>query len=342
MSSSGSAYAASGVDIDAGNETVALAQAALTTTHGAEVLGSVGAFGGLYDATALRAMSSPVLAASVDGVGTKVLLAERAGVYAGIGHDLVNHCVNDILAQGASPLFFLDYIASAKLSPKKAAAVVKGVAAACRNCGCALLGGETAEMPDMYAADAFDLVGAVVGVVERAQRLPRSDIAEGDLLVGLRSSGPHTNGYTLIRKLFTEVSLESVPEGHERSLGEMLLAPHRCYYPLLRESLGRRDGNIKALAHITGGGVLENLPRALPDDLDAIVRTGTWPLPAVFSLIQQRGGITEGEMYRVFNMGIGMVAVVSPSALNSLQQSMAEEIWVVGELVSGEGRVKLT
>ncbi|HJO32948.1 MAG: phosphoribosylformylglycinamidine cyclo-ligase [Anaerolineales bacterium] len=342
MSSGGSAYAASGVDIDAGNEAVALAQDALTATYGAEVLGGVGAFGGLYDAAALREMSAPVLAASVDGVGTKVLLAERAGEYAGIGHDLVNHCVNDILAQGASPLFFLDYVASAKLSPKKAAAVVKGVADACRNCGCALLGGETAEMPDVYAADAFDLVGAVVGVVEKMQRLPRGGIAEGDLLVGLRSSGPHTNGYTLIRSLFADVSLESVPEGHDRSLGEMLLAPHRCYYPLLRESLGMRDGNIKALAHITGGGVLENLPRALPDDLDAVVRMGTWPLPAVFSLIQQRGCITDREMYRVFNMGLGMVAVVSPSALNSVQQSIADETVVIGELVGGDGRVRLT
>ena len=341
MTGNESAYSAAGVDIDAGKRSEALLRDAVKATHGPEVLSDERSFGGLYDAAALRELSTPVLVTSVDGVGTKVLLAAQAGRYETIGYDLVNHCVNDILTQGAQPLFFLDYIASARLSPEMVAAVVKGVADACRDCGCALLCGETAEMPDVYLHDAFDLAGAVVGVVEGERRLPRGSVAAGDVLLGLGSSGAHTNGYSLIRRLFAEVPLNSVSHGQDQSLDELLLEPHRAYYPLLRGALAHTDESIKALAHITGGGMVENLPRVLPPNLDAVVRSGEWPVPVVFPLIQERGDITDAEMYLVFNMGIGMVAVVKPSDLASVQHSIAEETWVIGEIVSGNGSVRL-
>jgi phosphoribosylformylglycinamidine cyclo-ligase/phosphoribosylamine--glycine ligase/phosphoribosylformylglycinamidine cyclo-ligase len=336
-----SAYATSGVDIDAGNRAVALMAAAVRATHGPEVLGGLGSFGGLYDASGLKGLAQPVLVASTDGVGTKVSLAAAVGRHRSIGHDIVNHCINDILVQGARPLFFLDYIASARLAPERVAEIVGGMAEACREAGCALLGGETAEMPGVYAPEAFDVAGTIVGVVEAGRRLPRPGVAAGDVIVGLASSGPHTNGFSLIRRVFSGADLAAEVPALGTSLAETLLAPHRSYlgalWPLLQE-----DGlGLRALAHITGGGLLENLPRVLPEGLGAALHRGSWPVPPLFGLIQARGEVPEAEMYRVFNMGLGMLAVASAEAVGALQARLGEESWVVGEVVAGPREVRL-
>ena len=238
----------------------------------------------------------------------------RCGRYEAIGHDIVNHCIDDILVQGARPLFFLDYIASSKLDPEMVAAVVTGMAAACRESGCALLGGETAEMPGVYQPGEFDVAGTIVGLVDRAQILPRtSELRAGDVLIGLRSSGPHTNGYSLIRKIFQDIALDTYFEELNATLADALLVPHRSYLPLLQATNSNcYTSNIKALAHLTGGGFIENIPRILPDHLDAQIDLGSWPVLPIFQLIQQQGEIDAEEMYRVFNMGIGMIAIVAP------------------------------
>lgn len=334
-------YAASGVDIEAGNRAVELLRDAVRSTYGPEVLAGIGAFGGLFDASALKAMRDPVLVASTDGVGTKVKLAAQAGRYGSIGRDIVNHCLNDILVQGARPLFFLDYIASSKLNPEIVAAIVSGIAGACREAGCALLGGETAEMPGVYQPNEFDVAGTIVGIVERADILPRSDLRPGDVLLGLRSSGPHTNGYSLIRKVFADAPLGTVfPElGHP--LADALLAPHRSYLNILLSALSHRPSAIKALVHITGGGLIENIPRVLPDGIGAIIRPGRWPVPPLFPLIQQRGNVATAEMYRVFNMGLGMIAVAAPEDVRALQDSLPEETYAIGDLIPGHRQVTL-
>lgn len=341
LGSSLAAYAASGVSIDAGNQAVDLMCTAVRSTYGPQVLAGIGAFGGLYDAAELQAMQHPVLVASTDGVGTKVKLAARAGSYTSIGQDLVNHCINDILVQGARPLFFLDYFAASYLKPEVVAEVVGGIAAACREGSFALIGGETAEMPGVYAEGEFDLAGTIVGVVERSRILPRPDIQPGDVLVGLRSSGPHTNGYSLIRKIFADVPLDALFPELSLPLGEALLAPHRSYLPLLRTVLNHQPSFIKALVHLTGGGFLENIPRILPDGVGVQIRLGSWPVPPLFRLIQVRGGVSEQEMYRVFNMGIGMLAVVAADQAAVLQAAIPEETWLVGELVAGRKVVSL-
>lgn len=334
-------YAASGVDIDAGNRAVELMRDAVRATYGPEVLAGIGAFGGLFDAAALKAMRAPVLVASTDGVGTKVKLAARAGRYGSLGYDIVNHCVNDILVQGARPLFFLDYFASSKIVPEQVATIASGMAAACREAGCALLGGETAEMPGVYAVGEFDVVGTVVGVVERAEILPRPGLRTGDRLIGLRSSGPHTNGYSLIRRIFEDVPLDTVLPELGVPLADALLAPHRSYLHVLQSALYHSPPLVKALAHLTGGGFIENIPRVLPAGLGAMVRLGSWPVPPLFQLIQQRGGVPLEEMYRVFNMGIGMVAMVAPEHVRALQEALGEETWVIGELTPSEKKVTL-
>jgi phosphoribosylformylglycinamidine cyclo-ligase len=277
-----------------------------------------------------------VLVASTDGIGTKVRLAAAAGRCEGLGHDIVNHCVNDILVQGARPLFFLDYIATDCLEPERAAELVTGMAAACRAAGCALLGGETAEMPGVYNTGEFDVAGTVVGVVERAKLLPRPDLQAGDVLIGLRSSGPHTNGYSLIRRALADIPLETLFPEIGRPLIEALLAPHRSYLSAIPAG-----APIKALAHITGGGFFENIPRVLPDGLGAVIRRESWPVPPLFRLIQERGHVSEDEMYRVFNMGIGMVAVAGAGEAAAVRAAIAEETWVIGELAVGERAVTL-
>jgi phosphoribosylaminoimidazole synthetase len=334
-------YAAAGVDIEAGNRAVELMKAAVKSTYGPEVLAGIGSFGGLFDAAALKGMKNPVLVASTDGVGTKVKLAAQVGRYNSIGHDIVNHCIDDILVQGARPLFFMDYFATSKLTPEIVAEVVTGIAAACRASGCALLGGETAEMPGVYAPGEFDIAGTIVGVLERDAMLPRPNLRPGDVLIGLRSSGPHTNGYSLIRKIFEGVPLETVFPELGVPLADALLAPHRSYLNALSTVLGQRS-TVKALAHLTGGGFLENIPRILPEGVDAVVHLGSWPTPALFSLIQSRGEIAPEEMHRVFNMGIGMVVVVDQKDVDNVQKAIPEETFVIGELVKGERKVTLS
>jgi phosphoribosylformylglycinamidine cyclo-ligase len=335
------AYAQSGVDIDVGNRAVDLMRTAVKSTYGPEVLAGIGSFGGLFDASTLKALNDPVLVASTDGVGTKVKLAAQAGRYEAIGHDIVNHCINDILVQGAQPLFFLDYIASSKLDPEMVAAVVTGMAAACREAGCALLGGETAEMPGVYQPGEFDVAGTIIGLVDRAQILPRtSELRAGDVLIGLRSSGPHTNGYSLIRKIFKDIALGTYFEELNATLADALLVPHRSYLPLLTTN-SQLPTAIKALAHLTGGGFIENIPRILPNQLDAQIDLGSWPVLPIFQLIQHWGDIDADEMYRVFNMGIGMIAIVAPEDASAVQAAIPEESYIVGQLILGEKKVVL-
>lgn len=334
-----SAYARSGVNIDAGNRAVKLMAPAVKTTYTDNVLAGIGAFGGLFAVDFLKEFRSPVLVASTDGVGTKVKLAASVGRFDSIGRDIVNHCVNDILVQGARPLFFLDYFATSALKPEMVAQVVTGIAAACRDSGCALLGGETAEMPGVYAPGEFDVAGTIVGVVERGAVLPRQDLAPGDVLIGLRSSGPHTNGFSLLRRIFDGADLNHVLPELGGSLADALLAPHRAYFELLWPVLRDHAGMIKALAHLTGGGFIENIPRVLPDGLSAHITHGSWPVPPVFDLAMRRGQVSEDEMLRVFNMGIGMVAVVAAADAERFQDLLGEESWRIGLLAEGERKV---
>jgi phosphoribosylamine--glycine ligase/phosphoribosylaminoimidazole synthetase len=328
-------YAAAGVDIDEGARAVDRIRVAVGRTHGAEVVHGVGGFGGVFSAKAIAAMDDPVLVASTDGVGTKVELAERLGRRRGVGHDIVNHCVNDVLVQAARPLFFLDYIAASRLDADVVAEVVAGMAEACEAAGCALLGGETAEMPGVYTPGSFDVAGTLVGVAERSALLPRPGIAAGDVLVGLASSGPHTNGYSLLRRLFEWIPMDVTPAGLDRPLGEALLEPHRSYLPVLEPALAA--GTVKALAHITGGGLVDNLPRVLPDGVDARVDPWSWPVPPLFALVRELAtGLATDELYRTLNMGIGMVVVCAAADVAAVQTAIAEETWVVGELVPGD------
>ena len=325
-----SQYASSGVDIDAGNRAVELMKDSVRATYNSSVLAGIGSFGGLFDASAVKQMDHPVLVASTDGVGTKVKLAAAMGRYRGIGHDIVNHCINDILVQGARPLFFMDYFATSKLNPEQTAEVVTGIAEACKESGMALLGGETAEMPGVYQSNEFDVAGTIVGVLERDAILPRSTIQAGDVLIGLRSSGPHTNGFSLIRKVFENTALDD-------RLADALLAPHRSYFNVLYPHLDK----VKALAHLTGGGFIENIPRVLPENVDAVIHLNSWEVPSLWKLIQEKGNISTEEMYRVFNMGIGMIAIVDRSSVSHFQSCVQESTFVIGELVNGQRKVTL-
>ncbi len=334
-------YAAAGVDIDEGTRAVSEMKAAVEATHDNGVLKGVGSFGGVFSAKAILDLDDPVLVASTDGVGTKVELAARLGMVRGVGMDIVNHCIDDVLVQSARPLFFLDYIAASVLDADMVADVVRGMADACKAAGCALLGGETAEMPGVYQPGAFDIAGTLVGVAERSELLPRPDVAVGDVLVGVASSGPHTNGYSLLRRIFDWIPMDVVPDGFDRPLGETLLEPHRSYLDVLRPALD--SGTVKALAHITGGGLPENLPRVLPDDVDAVIRLGSWPLSPLFRLARELTPLmSTEELYRTLNMGVGMVVICAPGDVAALQGTIAEPTWVIGELVDGTGRVHLT
>jgi phosphoribosylamine--glycine ligase/phosphoribosylformylglycinamidine cyclo-ligase len=327
-------YAAAGVNIDEGNRAVEQMKTAVERTHGDAVVRGLGSFGGVFSAAALAAMADPVLVASTDGVGTKVELAARLGMVRGVGHDIVNHCIDDVLVQSARPLFFLDYIAASTLDADLVAEVVTGMAEACEAAGCALLGGETAEMPGVYAPGAFDIAGTLIGVAERADLLPRADVAPGDLLIGVASSGPHTNGYSFLRKLFDWIPMDVVPDGFECTLGAALLEPHRSYLEVLTPALD--SGRVKALAHITGGGLPENLPRVLPDGVDARIRLGSWPVPPLFRLVRELASATSThELHRMLNMGIGMVVICAPEQVDALSACIPEDTWVIGELVAG-------
>ncbi len=329
-----SAYQAAGVDIAAGARAVDLMKDAVRATYGPEVLLGIGAFGGLFDAAALRSMDAPVLVASTDGVGTKTKIAAALGRYDTVGQDIVNHCIDDILVQGARPLFFMDYIASSKLDPVMVAAVVSGAAAACQAAGCALLGGETAEMPGVYAAGEFDLVGTIVGVVDRAEIIDGSAIRPGDAVIGLASSGLHTNGFSLARHVFEGWDLHAAPPELGRTLGEALLAPHRSYLAEIQR-LRRSGVVVKGLAHITGGGLLDNPPRILPPGAAIHLRRGSWPIPPLFQLIQRAGQIDDAEMAQVFNLGLGML-VVAPADQAAMALTALGEGWIVGEVAAGE------
>lgn len=335
-----SSYAAVGVDIDEGARAVSKMKSAVEKTLGPDVLRGVGSFGGVISAARLLKMKDPVLVASTDGVGTKVELAARLGKFRGVGADIVNHCIGDVLVQSARPMFFLDYIAASKLDSDLVAEVVIGMAEACEAAGCALLGGETAEMPGVYTTGAFDIAGTLVGIAERSELLPRDDVAVGDVLIGVRSSGPHTNGFSFLRKLFEWIPMDVTPPGFDTTIGEALLEPHRSYLNVLGPAID--TGLVKALAHITGGGLPENVPRVLPDLVDAEIAIGSWPRSPLFNLIAELAtGLDTYELHRILNMGIGMVIVCAADDVAAVQASILEDSWVIGRLVAGTKTVRL-
>lgn len=334
-----SAYARAGVDIAAGQQAVSLMKAAVQSTYGPEVLAGLGAFGGLFDAGGLKTMAAPVLVASTDSIGTKTKVAARLNRWDTIGQDLVNHCLNDILVQGARPLFFLDYVAASRLEPGRVAAIVQGMAAACRQAGCALLGGETAELPGVYEPGEVDLVGTVVGVVERAQMLTGATIRAGDIILGLPSTGLHTNGYSLARRVLEPLDWHALHPALGTTIGEALLAVHRLYLEPVRQLLAA-GVELRGLAHITGGGIIDNLPRILPEEMGAVIWAGSWPVPPIFELIQTQGDISVAEMYHVFNMGLGMLAVIPAEQVNLAQATLADGV-VVGQVAGGLAGVKI-
>jgi phosphoribosylformylglycinamidine cyclo-ligase len=325
-------YAESGVDIDAGSRAVRLMRDAIRRTYTSAVLSDVGSFGGLYALQALSGLQEPVLVASTDGVGTKTKVASRLNRWDTIGQDLVNHCVNDILVQGADPLFFLDYIATSKLIPEQIATIVSGMAAACERLGIALLGGETAEMPDVYLPGEVDVAGTIVGIVERRAIIDGRDVKAGDLLINLPSSGLHTNGYSLARRVLDALDWSSShPLLGDQTIGEALLAVHRPYLHEVK-AIQRAGVNVKALAHITGGGIVENLPRVLPPEQTYELFSHSWQVPPIFRLIQQEGSISDDEMMRVFNMGLGMIVVVEASQASTAVSQVAGAS-IVGRVV---------
>jgi len=305
------------------------------TTLRPEVLSGVGFFGGLFE---LKGLNQPVLVSSVDGVGTKLKIATALAKHDTIGIDIVNHCVNDIFTCGAEPLFFLDYIAMGKLVPEQVEAIVQGLAQACREVGCALIGGETAEMPGIYTSDDYDLAGFIIGAVEKDKIIQGKTITAGDTIIGLPSSGLHTNGYSLVRKIFgeTKQALGAYYPELGRTLGEELLEPHRCYYRQLKPLLPA----IKGMAHITGGGLTDNVPRVLPQGLAAKFDSKAWAAPPIFQLIQQRGNVDRDEMYHVFNMGIGMVVICSPENVDQVTKALPEAK-VIGEVVKQAGKARV-
>jgi len=335
----GLSYAAAGVNLDAADRAKDALKALVAKTRDENTLSEMGLFGGLYAVPG--GLSQPVLVSSADGVGTKLKIAFMTGRHDTVGQCLVNHCVNDILVQGAYPLFFLDYLATGKLEEGVVTGVVKGVAQACLENRCALLGGETAEMPDFYEAGEYDLAGFIVGAVERDQILDGSQVRSGDVLVALGSSGLHTNGYSLARKIVFEAMGLGVDDripGLDHTVGEALLTIHRSYLPSIRPLLG--SGRLKGLAHITGGGILGNLPRTLPEGLGARVSLDSWELPPLFQALQKGGRVAQHEMFRVFNMGVGMIVIVSAGDAEGIVDELAaagEKSWILGKVLEGEG-----
>ena len=335
-------YADAGVDIDAANRATEKIKELARTTFNARTLSEIGSFGGMFDG-AFPEMRRPVLVASADGVGTKLKIAFATGIHNTIGRDLVNHCVNDILVQGARPLFFLDYIATGKLAPETVASIVEGIANGCRENGCVLLGGETAEMPGFYADGEYDVAGFIVGVVDQEKIIDGKPIATGDVVLGLPSVGLHTNGYSLARKLFFEDAGYN-PDTYLDELGETvgaaLLKPHVSYLRALEGLLD--SGIIKGLAHITGGGLLENIPRILPEGTSVEIKRGSWPVLPIFELMQRIGNIEEAEMFRTFNMGIGMVVVCAErnaSPIKAHVESCGKACYEIGRVTQGDRRV---
>jgi phosphoribosylformylglycinamidine cyclo-ligase len=332
------AYASAGVDVDLANRLKRNIQQLVRQTHGPHVLGKIGGFGGLFRAN-FRDLHDPVLVASIDGVGTKLKIAFAVNKHDTIGADLVNHCVNDIAVLGARPLYFLDYIGCGKLEPRVFNQLLRGFARACRAAGCALIGGETAQMPGIYRRGEYDLAGCIIGVVDRARIIDGRKIKAGDVVLGLASNGLHTNGYSLARKIvFEKMRLKpsSKIDNLARTIGEELLRVHKNYQPLLSKV---PSGMIKGLAHITGGGLIDNLPRILPKNCDAVIETKSWRVPRIFQILQQNGDVDLAEMYQVFNMGIGLVAIVSEQdARRAMSILKAKRI---GQIERGTGKTRL-
>ena len=338
----GMTYRDAGVDIEAGDALVERIKPAARATLRPGVLGGLGGFGALFDPRA-AGFSDPILVATTDGVGTKLRVAIEAGRHGGVGQDLVAMCVNDLVVQGAAPLLFLDYYATGALDVEAAAVVIEGIAAGCRLADCALVGGETAELPGMYTGKEYDLAGFAVGVVEKEKIIDGSQVATGDVLIGLASSGPHSNGYSLIRKVLSLSGASFQQELAGRKLIDVLLAPTRIYVKPLLALM--REIPLHALAHITGGGLLENIPRVIPEGLGVSLRTKSWPRPAVFDWLQQQGDIPEQEMFRTFNMGIGMVLCVAPTDVERTLAQLAragEPAWHIGEVRAGSAGVVIS
>lgn len=345
------AYAKAGVDIDLGNKVKSTLPQLLASTHRREVLGKVGGFGGLF-ALDTRKYKQPILVSSVDGVGTKLKLAFAMNKHDTMGQDLVNHCVNDIAVLGAEPLFFLDYIGTGKLEPKVFQALIKGFAQACSENNCALIGGETAQMPGFYQPGEYDVSGTVVGVVEKSRMLDGKTIRPGDTVIGIESSGLHTNGYSLARKiLFDDLGLDPksrLPE-IKNTLGAELLKVHLSYGPVVQHLLKKfnRAGKpvvIKGLAHITGGGFIDNIPRVLPKNCNVLIRKGTWPVLPIFTLLAEKGAVPEAEMYQVFNMGIGMTLFAPPEKTAAILKTIHThnlKAWPIGQVTRGQGQVRI-
>ena len=332
------AYAQAGVDVDLGNLVKKRIQARVKSTHGPEVLGKIGGFGGLFSPN-FAGMREPVLVASVDGVGTKLKIAFATNRHATVGADLVNHCINDIAVLGARPLFFLDYIGAERLEPAVFDQILAGFTKACRAGGCALIGGETAQMPGMYRKGEYDLAGCIVGVVDRKAMIDGSRVKPGDVVLGMPSNGLHTNGYSLARKVLLEkmgLKLDDPLAGTKLSLGDELLRTHRNYQPLLAKVA---TNSLHGLAHITGGGLIDNLPRVLPKNCDAVIETKSWRVPQVFELIRRNGKVDQAEMYQVFNMGIGMVAIVAERNAREIGRKLRARR--IGRIERGEGVTRL-
>ena len=344
------AYAAAGVDIDLGNKVKATLPQLLAATHRREVLGKVGGFGGLF-ALDVKKYRQPILVSSVDGVGTKLKIAFTLDQHDTIGADLVNHCVNDIAVLGAEPLFFLDYLGTGKLEPHVFTDIIKGFARACSENNCALIGGETAQMPGFYQPGEYDVSGTIVGVVEKSRMLNgQKTVKAGDVVIGIASSGLHTNGYSLGRKIFFE-QLKLKPAsrypGLQGTIGQELLKVHVSYGPLVQALIKKfnvKADVVKAFAHITGGGFVDNIPRVLPQKLDVVIRKGSWDMLPIFKIIETKSGVPEEELYQVFNMGIGMVSIVSASkaeAVLKLIKSKKHDAWIIGEVVKGSGKARV-
>ena len=337
-------YSDAGVDIDAATRATDKIKELARQTFNQRTLSEIGSFGGMFDG-AFPNLQHPVLVASADGVGTKLKIAFLTGVHNTIGRDLVNHCVNDILVQGARPLFFLDYIATGKLLPEVVAGIVEGIASGCRENGCVLLGGETAEMPDFYSAGEYDVAGFIVGVADREKIIDGKQIRPGDVLLALPSVGLHTNGYSLARKLFFDVAGYTVDTHlHElgMTVGEALLRPHVSYLGALEGLLN--SGMIKGLAHITGGGLTDNIPRILPEGSAVGIDKGSWPVLPVFSLMQRLGNVSEPEMYRTFNMGVGIVIVCAPQDAESIKSHLdqrGDSVYQIGQVTIGDKEVSI-
>jgi phosphoribosylformylglycinamidine cyclo-ligase len=325
-----SAYKAAGVNLDAADDTIDLIREAVGSTYDERVLAGIGAFGGLFALTDLPA--SPVLVASTDGVGTKTVVAAAVGRYEGLGFDIVNHCINDILVQGARPLFFLDYIASSRLDPELVARVVMSAAEACRAAGIALLGGETAEMPGVYQRGELDLVGTIIGIMDRSRIIDGSRIRAGDVIVALESGGLQTNGFSLARAILGDAYNQPFGNG---TVADALLVPHRSYLAAVTPLLDA--GLVHGMAHITGGGIPGNLSRILPEGLGARLEADSWPVPEIFRLIQQKGQVTSREMHRVFNMGAGFMIVLPEEHLEQARELAGEKLHLIGVIEEGSG-----